>query len=120
MGEAGLDVDFASQSGWHAVSAEMEMCTTPAPTFKKGDRVRVKPSVPSPACAWGDVKPGDCGTVTGLDSGGCMGEAGLDVDFASQSGWHAVSAEMELCDSPGFKPCASRPTLGATVTVHSV
>jgi hypothetical protein len=61
-------------------------------TFKVGDKVRVKASVDEPSFAWGEVSPGDVGTVrtlSGIDSE-------MIVDFPNQRGWMAESHEMEL------------------------
>lgn len=61
-------------------------------TFKAGDKVRVKPSVSDPVYAWGEVSPGDVGTVRSVD------DIGFDmiVDFSAQRGWMADTDEMEL------------------------
>ena len=62
------------------------------PTFKRGDRVRVKASVSTPRHGWGRVKAGDVGVVhymaTSADT--------ISVNFPAQSGWSGVQAEMEL------------------------
>ena len=61
-------------------------------TFKVGDKVRVKASVLDPKFAWGDVNPGDIGTVRSI--GGEVSD--MLVDFPQQAGWNAASVEMEL------------------------
>lgn len=70
-------------------------------TFKVGDKVRVKASVVEPEFAWGDVSPGDVGTVRSIQDK----FPGMIVDFPAQSGWTAEPTEMELAierrKSPG-------------------
>jgi hypothetical protein len=61
-------------------------------TFKVGDKVRVKASVGEPAFDWGQVSPGDVGTVRTIDTK----DSDMIVDFPSQRGWMAESQEMEL------------------------
>lgn len=62
------------------------------PTFKVGDRVRVKASVSTPCHGWGRVKAGDVGVVHHVPTFANT----LVVNFPAQNGWSGVQSEMEL------------------------
>ncbi|ACF14727.1 PEGA domain protein [Chloroherpeton thalassium ATCC 35110] len=64
----------------------------PSGFFQVGDKVRVKRSISTPKCDWGEVKHGDVGIVKEV---GLTGDYDMLVDFPSQNGWQAVSDEME-------------------------
>ena len=79
-------------AGWTIVKREVKPSAKPkAPTFKVGDKVRVKASVARPSYGWGDVRHGEVGAITSID-----GTWGLTVDFPHQVRWRAVSRDMEL------------------------
>ena len=67
---------------------------TPQP-IAVGDKVRVKMDISKPSHGWGSVSAGDVGTVTALSGDGCT------IDFAAQSGWSGLTAEMERPDDDG-------------------
>jgi len=68
---------------------ESEESTTTAPSFKVGDRVRVKESVTSPQYGWGEVTHQSIGRIATLRDGDC------NVDFPGQKGWTGRQSELE-------------------------
>eukprot|EP00435_Cladocopium_sp_Y103_P062253 s978_g23.t2 len=90
-------VRFPSSSRWRGVPSELEVCGEDrAPESTRGIRVgslvRVRDTVSSPRYSWGSVSRGEVGRVVLLQ------DDGVRIDFPSQSGWHGVLSEMELCE----------------------
>ncbi len=63
--------------------------------FVEGDKVIV--IVDYPHHGWGDVKPGDVGTVRGW-AGASYRTGTLYVDFPRQSRWMAREEELDFAD----------------------
>ena len=57
-----------------------------------GDRVRVKYSVKTPYCGWGDVKHGEVGILKNLSG------TTVKIDFPRNPGWNGTTDEVELCE----------------------
>ncbi|XP_043075914.1 tripartite motif-containing protein 6 isoform X2 [Puntigrus tetrazona] len=115
-----LIIDFPESTSWKGLLSEME----PVPddnecgsstlncNIKKGDKVRVKPSVETPKYLWGSVSHGSIGSVINV-----QGEA-VTVDFPEQQGWIGEVSEMELVPALGSQTHA-RLKIGNRVSVKS-
>lgn len=93
-------VDFEEVQGIQGPVSDLQLLPVLA-----GDSVRVRPSVKSPKCGWGRVKPEDVGVLKEIGSK-CL------VDFPSQSGWKCLYGELEQVsearDSKRYPQAGSR------------
>lgn len=99
--ENGRTVVYAVQTEngkQHIMGAEgLEKYVEPvAPTFKVGDRVKLKGDVQRPHYGTGGYNRGDVGTVRSVVPEGSYGFGDMCVDFPQHSCWAARVSEMEL------------------------
>ncbi|XDV42167.1 hypothetical protein PO909_010885 [Leuciscus waleckii] len=87
-----LTVDFPEQKEWTGLLSEMELVSSDVsepPSLSPGARVRVKPTISTPAHGWGSVNKLSIGVVIAI--------AGTKVtaNFPEQSNWTGLVSEME-------------------------
>ncbi|XP_056301300.1 uncharacterized protein ftr97 isoform X2 [Danio aesculapii] len=100
-----LLVDFPGHANWKGILSEMELANdddddddesgsaSQDSNIKIGDKVRVKPSVITPAHKWGAVTHKSIGIVKKV-----QGDS-LTVDFSEQKNWTGILSEMEIVAS---------------------
>ncbi|XP_051952515.1 E3 ubiquitin/ISG15 ligase TRIM25-like isoform X2 [Xyrauchen texanus] len=86
-----LTVDFPEQIDWIGIISEMELVTSACSELRlsTGERVRVKPSISTPAHGWGSVTKDSIGVVLAIDG------TKVTVNFPEQSNWTGIVSEME-------------------------
>ncbi|ROI33829.1 E3 ubiquitin/ISG15 ligase TRIM25 [Anabarilius grahami] len=87
-----LHVDFPEQTDWTGVLSEMELMSGDVSELlilSPGVRVRVKPTISTPAHGWGSVTKHSIGVVIAIDG------TKVSVNFPEQSNWTGTVSEME-------------------------
>ncbi|XP_077076094.1 E3 ubiquitin/ISG15 ligase TRIM25-like isoform X3 [Siphateles boraxobius] len=87
-----LTVDFPEQIEWTGVLSEMELVSSDVSeplSLSPGARVRVKPTISTPANGWGSVTNHSIGEVVAIDG------TKVTVNFPEQSNWTGIVSEME-------------------------
>ncbi|XP_048062451.1 E3 ubiquitin/ISG15 ligase TRIM25 isoform X3 [Megalobrama amblycephala] len=87
-----LTVDFPDQTDWTGVLSEMELMSGDVSellSLSPGARVRVKPTISTPAHGWGSVTKHSIGVVVAIDG------TKVTVNFPEQSNWTGTVSEME-------------------------
>ncbi|KAK7150334.1 hypothetical protein R3I93_011553 [Phoxinus phoxinus] len=87
-----LAVDFPEQTEWTGVLSEVQLVSSDVSepvSLSPGARVRVKPTISTPAQGWGRVTKPSIGVVVALDG------TKVTVNFPEQSNWTGIVSEME-------------------------
>ncbi|XP_051731605.1 uncharacterized protein LOC127502618 [Ctenopharyngodon idella] len=87
-----LTVYFPEQMDWTGVLSEMELMSgdvSECLSLSPGARVRVKPTISTPAHGWGSVTMHSIGVVVAIDG------TKVTVNFPEQSKWTGTVSEME-------------------------
>ncbi|XP_051954723.1 tripartite motif-containing protein 75 [Xyrauchen texanus] len=117
-GDESLVVEFLGHRNWRGILSEMELVTDDdecdPSTIKIGSRVRVKASVGTPECGWGNVNKNSIGILKAVDGDTVI------VDFPDQSDWTGMLLEMELApDDDAGSPSHDCFKIGNRVRVRS-
>ncbi|XP_026089174.1 E3 ubiquitin/ISG15 ligase TRIM25-like [Carassius auratus] len=87
-----LTVEFPEQTDWTGIASEMELINgdfSEVLSLRPGVRVRVKPTIRTPAHGWGSVTKDSIGVVVAIDG------TKVTVNFPEQFSWTGIVSEME-------------------------
>uniref|UniRef100_A0A8C1JXC1 FinTRIM family, member 97 n=1 Tax=Cyprinus carpio TaxID=7962 RepID=A0A8C1JXC1_CYPCA len=87
-----LTVEFPEQTDWTGIASEMELINgdvSEVLSLRPGVRVRVKPTIRTPAHGWGSVTKHSIGVVEAIDG------TKVTVNFPEQLSWTGIVSEME-------------------------